>query len=156
MDIFAEDVNYWQTGRSSPDIWIDKAKKQIEKIGGNVLMEGFGSEPTSGRSAYMIAFEIGGDNFKVVWPVLQSKSKNEKSARIQAATMLYHDVKAKCITSYVLGPRAAFFTFLLLPDGKTAAEASTPELAEVLPVLFGGNAKLLSNGETIEGEYKFE
>ena len=129
----AEDVNYWKTGRSAPDAWLDRAKKEIEKAGGHHLGEGFGSDAATGRSAYMIAFELEGDQFKIVWPVLPSRGENERAARVQAATMLYHDVKARCVSAKVRGARAAFFSYLLLPDGRTAAGASVPELVDVVP-----------------------
>lgn len=72
MDLpYAEDVqHYWQTSQSSPDVWIDRAKKIIEDLGGAILAEGFGE--TSGHSAYMLAFQLKGSKFKVVWPVLPS------------------------------------------------------------------------------------
>jgi hypothetical protein len=150
---YGEDVNYWQTSRSSPDVWIDRTKKQIEKLGGTVLAEGYGSEPTSGRSAYMLAFQIGNDNYKVMWPVLPTKSGNEKAARIQAVTMLYHDVKAKCITAHVLGARSAFFSYMLLPDGRTAAEASAPELLQAIPSLFAPEHPQLPGNDVVDGDY---
>ncbi len=134
---FGEDVNYWKTSRSSPDQWVDKARKQIEKLGGEVLAEGFGSDHT-GRSAFMLGFEIGGDRFKLVWPVLPSKTDNKTAARRQAATMMFHDVKAKCISAEVLGPKTAFFSYLMLADGRTTAEVSTPELVDSFPKLLGG------------------
>ena len=149
---YGEDVNYWQTGRSSPDVWIDKTKKLICDLGGRVMMEGFGSEPTAGRSAFMLAFEIEGDSFKVIWPVLPSKTDNEPAARRQAATMLYHDTKAKCLSAVVLGARAAFFSYLMLPDGRTVVEATIPELQVDIPSIF--NTPQLNEGEdVIEGEY---
>lgn len=134
--IHAESVNYWKTSRTSSDTWIEKTKRQIEKLGGQVLMEGFGRESATNRAAFVLAFAIGEDRFKVIWPVLPSKGGNEKAARIQAATMLYHDVKAKCISSAVLGARAAFFSFLMLPDGRTAMEVSTPDLMQAIPGMF--------------------
>lgn len=142
---FAEDINYWQTGKSSPDTWIDNAQKEIKAIGGKILGWAFGSENSTGRAAYMLEFELSGDRFKIVWPVLPTRNgKNEVSARIQAATMLYHDVKARCVTAKVLGKRSAFFSYLLLPDGRTAAAVATPELATTLPDLFG--ARLITAG----------
>lgn len=147
---YGEDVNYWQTSQSSPDRWMEKIKKQIHGLGGQVLMEGFGSEPMTGRSAYMMAFEIEGEKFKVVWPVLPSKKKNELAARRQAATMLYHDIKTKCLGAVVLGARSAFFSYLLLPDGRTAAEASLPELIKDIPELF--HDRQLISGEIVDGE----
>lgn len=134
----AEDINYWKTGKSSPDIWIDRAKRQIENLGGKVLMEGFGSDSITGRAAFLLTFEIGGDRFKVTWPVLFSRTGNERAARIQAATMLYRDIKAKCMSAAVLGAQAAFFSFLALPDGRVAAELAVPELLENMPRLLEG------------------
>ena len=150
---YAEDINYWQTSRSSPDAWTEKTKGQVVKLGGRVLMEGFGSEPTTGRAAYMLAFEVGGDRFKVVWPVLPTKSgKDERAAKVQAATMLYHDIKARCISATVLGARAAFFSYLMLPDGRTAAQASVPELARGIPQLLAPDVPQLAEPEIIDSQ----
>jgi len=44
--------------------------------------------------------------------------------------MLYHDVKGKCVSATVLGAKPAFFSYLLLPDGRTAIEATMKELTE--------------------------
>lgn len=131
MPLYAEEVNYWQTSQSSADTWLDRSKKEIRAIGGKITGEAFGS--TEGRSAFMLAFDLAEDQFKVVWPVLPSKTKNDKAAKIQAATMMYHDVKSKCISAKVLGGRVAFFAHLLLPDGRAASEAASHELARMLP-----------------------
>ena len=135
---WAEDTNYWKTSKSSPDKWIQRTKNQIENIGGEVLAEHFGSDSRSKRSAFMIEFEADGEVFKVIWPVLPSKYEEDDAARRQAATLLYHDVKSKCISSAVLGTRGAFFTFLKLPDGRCAVELASPDVAKSMP-------KLLSN-----------
>ena len=133
---YAEDIgHYWQTGSSSPDIWIEKAKRQIEEVGGVINADAYGS--MGDRAAFMIAFAIGDDKFKVVFPVLDSKSGKTIAAKRQAATMLYHDIKAKCMTASVLGAKAAFFSYLMLPDGRTASEAGRPELAQYFPLLLG-------------------
>lgn len=139
-ELYAEDLNYWKTGQSSPDVWMEKTAKEIERAGGRVLGSAWAQDDT-GRAAFMLQFNMGDDVFKLVWPVLESKSGNLKAARIQAATMMYHDVKARCVAAKVLGARASFMAFLLLPDGRTAAQASTPELAAALPRL------LLTAGE---------
>jgi hypothetical protein len=137
---YAEDVNYWQTGASSPDTWIERAKNQIKALGGKTLMEAFGHDEKN-NSAYMLGFQIGLDRFKVVWPVLPTRSGNIKAARIQAATMLYHDIKAKCLTAVIFGARSAFFSYLMLPDGSTAAQLADNELIQVIPkfLLLGGS-----------------
>ena len=134
--MYAEEIgNYWKTSRTSPDRWIEKARDEIARAGGLVLAEGFGNEPQTGRAAYMLAFELGGDHFKIIWPVLLSKMGYGGAARIQAATALYREVKAACVKAKFLGNRAAFFAYLLLPDGRTASQASVPELLEALPKL---------------------
>ena len=136
-EVYAEDVNYWKTGTSGPDAWIDKSKAEIRTAGGKVLNEAFGSQ--DGRAAFMLEVTFGGDRFRAVWPVLPSKTKAERAARIQAATMLYHDVKAKCVSAKVHGARAAFFQYAVLPDGRTAAQVAAPELLEMYP-------KMLTSG----------
>lgn len=129
----AEDLNYWQTSKSSPDTWIDRTKQQIETIGGKVLAEGYGS--SDGRAAYMLAFQLAEEQFKIVWPVLPSRTGNQRAARVQAATMLYRDVKARCVSAQVLGTRNAFFAFLMLPDGQTISQVNTERLLNALPQL---------------------
>jgi len=133
---FAEDVKtYWKTSNSSPDTWMKRAAREIEKAGGEIIGEAFGAEVSTGRSAYLLSFKIGDDHFKVVWPVLPSRTGNTGAARRQAATMLYHDVKARAVSSRVLGGRAAFFSYLLLPDGRVANQAAVPELLSAIPRL---------------------
>lgn len=128
----AEDVNFWQTGRSSPDVWIERSKKQIEELGGKVIAEGFGSDG-EGRAAFMLGLKINGDSFKIVWPVLPSKTGKHQAARTQAATMLYHYVKSTCLYAVVVGARAAFFSHLMLPDGRMASQVASDDLAFTVP-----------------------
>lgn len=128
---YAEDINYWKTGKSSPETWIERTLKIISNSGGEIIREAFGSE--SGRAAYLIEFSINGDNFKIVWPVLTSKTDNDKAARVQAVTLLYHDTKAKCLKATVWGHRTAFFEYLTLPDGRQASQLSAPEIMAHVP-----------------------
>jgi len=133
---YAEDLgHYWKTGSSSPDTWLEMAKKLIREVNGEITAEGFGSIGT--QAAYMLAFRINDDKFKVVFPVLYSRAGNTIAAKRQAATMLYHDIKAKCMVASVLGIKAAFFSYLMLPDGRVANEVATPELAQNFPLLLG-------------------
>ncbi len=143
----AEDINYWKSGTSQPDKWLEQAVKQIEKLEGKVVMYGFGQDPKTGNKVYMMAFEIQGQAYKVIWPILSTRSGNELAAKKQAATMLYHDIKAKCLTATVLGHQQAFFSYMLLPDGRSTSEASFEELAAGIPYL-SQNTKL------IKGEYE--
>lgn len=131
MTIYAEDVNYFKTGTSAPDAWIDKAKAEIKAAGGAVESEAFGNQ--GGNAAFMLEFTFGRDRYRVVWPVLPSKTKADRAAKIQSATMLYHDVKAKCVSAKVHGVRAAFFQYAVLPDGRTAAQLAEPELVNLYP-----------------------
>lgn len=136
MDLpYAEDVNYWKTGQSQPDKWLENASRLIEKLGGNVAAYAFGVDQNTGKRAYMFAFEIQGQAYKIVWPILESKSCDEPAAKRQAATFLFHDIKAKCLSATVIGPQKAFFNYLLLPDGRTAQEATFGELAEGIPYI---------------------
>lgn len=136
---YAEDLNFWKSGKSSPDAWIDRTKKQIISLGGSGIAEGFGADGT-GRSAFMIGFTLQEERFSIVWPVMQSRCKDERAERIQAATTLYHYVKAVSLYSVVVGARSAFFSHLLLSDGRTANQVATPELLDRLPKLLAGRA----------------
>ena len=136
---YAEDIgHYWKTSTSAPDAWIDKAKTEIRAAGGKVLSEAFGSD-AEGRAAFMLMFSFGSEQFKAVWPVLPTRrAQDARAARVQAATMLYHDIKAKAVAAKVHGVRAAFFQYLALPDGRTMAQVSTPELTATYPKLLTG------------------
>jgi len=142
MGILAEELgHYYATSKSSPDDWLDKTEKLIEGHGGKVLVRSYGK--AEGSAAYLIGFLLDGRRYKIVWPVLPTK-KSEQAARIQATTMMYHDVKAKIMVAAVLGNRAAFFQYMLLDDGRTVTEVAGPELAIVFPDL---NMPLLTSGE---------
>ena len=154
--LYAEDLNYWQSSKSDPDSWMDRTAKLIAGFGGKVLATAYGSEPATGRAAYMLEFVTGPDRFKVIWPVLKSRSGNERAARIQAATMLYHDIKGSLLKLSVFGARAAFAAYLLLPDGRTVSQATNAELVQALPALFAPKSqRLIGSGEdVVEGEWE--
>lgn len=141
--MYAEDLNYWRTSQSSPDSWIDKTKKQIQVLKGKVLGEGFGSND-QGKAAFMIAFEIQGETFKVIWPVVKSYSGNERAERVQAATSLYHYIKGVCLFASVVGFRTAFFSHLMLSDGKIASQIANPEISKIIPemLLYSGKIQI--------------
>jgi len=130
--IYAEDVNYWKTSKkTSADTWLDKAVELIEQFGGTVNAAAYGKAGSG--SAYMIGFSYGDEKYKIIFPILPSKTGNEKAARVQSATLLYYDVKAKILTARILGVRTAFFSYLMLPDGRTLSQISTPKLGENIP-----------------------
>lgn len=132
---YAEDISYFKTSQSSPDTWIERACAQIEKLGGTVYTHAFGKD-NKGNSAYMLQFEIEKQPFKAIWPVLPIRDEsNQSGAKRQAATLLFHDIKAKCLEATVKGAKVAFFEYLLLPDGKTiASEATIEELTQGIPL----------------------
>ena len=133
QQLYAEQVNYWRTSRSSPDLWLVRIKALIKKAGGTVLADGFGHDALTGRGAYMLGFELQQERYKIVWPILPTKAGDEQSAKRQAMTMIYHDVKSRIVSAKVLRTRAAFFSYLMLPDGRSASQVATPELLEALP-----------------------
>ena len=153
MNQYAEELPYWQTSTTAADTWMDKAATEIKRYGGKIINEGFVREQ-SGRAAFLLEFTIAGDSFHLVWQVLKSKSGNDKAAKIQAATTLYHDVKAKCLRAAWVGARAAFLEWLMLPDGQTAGQATTPELQQSIPDLFKPRLPALTSGDVVDGEIR--
>jgi hypothetical protein len=151
---FAEDTNYYQSSQSPADSWISKTQLLIKQFGGKVLSEAYGSE--AGRAAFMLEFELQGEHFKVIWPVLPSRARNEKAAKIQAATLLYHDVKGSLLKVKIFGARNAFFQYWLLPDGRTVSQASAVELQKSLPSLFvpPQTPQLNPGDDVIDTDYK--
>lgn len=129
----AEDLPCWKSGQSSPDAWLEKTVSEIKRAKGQIRQQMWGTDAASQREAFLILFEVAGDLFQLVWPVLPSKTGNERAARIQAATLMYHDVKAKCVTARVFGARSAFFQHYLLPDGRRASALEGDELLTALP-----------------------
>jgi hypothetical protein len=130
--VYAEDCNYWQTGKASPDTWLEDAKRLIIRAGGKILADGYVNEQ-GGRSVYMVKFAFGEDVFVASEFVLQSRTGNQLAARRQAATTLYHEIKARCVSVKRRGARWAFLQYLMLPDGQIAGQASTPDLASAWP-----------------------
>lgn len=147
---WAEDANYFQTSRSEPGTWLDRAAEQINKAGGQVLGHAFGTDPQTGADAYMLLFRLDGEEFKIIWPALPSKTGKVKAAQRQAATALFYDVKARCVASKFLGGRTAFFSYLMLPNGQTTTQVAAPELLARLPGIISG-IRALPSGEGIEG-----
>lgn len=129
---YAETCPFWKTGRSAPDVWVAKTIELLEKFDCEVVGHAFARQQC-GQAAFMFEFCIGGDRFKIVWPVLPSESGNIEAAARQAATMVYHDVKAKINAAHARGHRAAFFGYLLLPDGRSAEQLAAPELVQQVP-----------------------
>lgn len=133
---YAEDVNYWKSGKSSPDTWMERTAALINEIGGEVISESFSNLPQTGHAAYLLEFNHGVDTYKIIWPVLPTRyegKSEEAAARRQAATFMFHDVKAKCMKSKIFGIRGAFFPFLALPGGVVAAQLTSPQIMKKIP-----------------------
>ena len=139
---YADELNYWKTGKSAPDKIIDNVLEMIRRAGGQPVAQAYGMEPATGRSAFMVEFIMAEQLYKVVWPVLPVKhpgTVNIRAARIQAATMLSHDVKARLISARVLGSRKALFAYLVLPGGQVASDLISPSLIAEIPAMLGGS-----------------
>ena len=132
----AEEMNYFKTSRKSPDTWLEKCVVEIQEAGGTVRMQAKGYE--YGRQAYALEFILEGNPYRVVWPILPCNDGNETAADRQAATMMYHDIKARAMKAKIFGSKTAFFDFQLLPDGRTAAMLTNNELVEYQPKLLTG------------------
>ncbi len=128
----AASLPYWKTSRSSPEVWVQKACAEIERADGIIDMC-LPSAYQAGRMAHVIQFTLDGDSFRLAWPTLEHE--DTLAASRQAATMLYHDVKSRCLAARVFGVRWAFQAELLLPDGRTVGHLSTAELIERLPLV---------------------
>ena len=124
----AKSLPYWKTGTSEPDTWLDKAEKIITELGGQVCARGFAE--LEGVGMFMMKFRASdGAEFSVRWPCLRvDKETDRGAARRQAATMLYHDVKARALTAKVFGLEFAFLQHKQLPDGRTVGELTGTEL----------------------------
>lgn len=142
MTIYAEDVNYFNTSKTAPDTWIDKAKKEIQSISGKVIQSGYAEQ--NGQSAFLLTFQIGVDTFQIKWETLPGRNKgtNDLMRRRQAATLLYHDVKHKVVMAKIRGIRSTFLEYLTLPNGQTMGEtvANVDQFKAILnntPILLG-------------------
>ena len=135
-----EDLRYWKTGKSIPEIWIDKTIKILEEYGAEFHYKAFGKD--GDKKAYIMEFSIDGERFKLAWPVLTpADQKDEMAAQRQAATMLHHDVKARLMYATIHGTRNAFLPMLLVQDSSgrllSMGEVATPELANRIPKMLG-------------------
>ncbi len=147
--LYAEELgHYWKTGeRRSSDDWLALIEALIAEVGGVILQSAYGKEPQVDRAAYMLTFRVGEDVFRIVQLVLQTRTKkpaDEKAARIQAVTLMYHDVKARIMQIKIKGARRVFFEYLLLPDGRVAGDVGTEELMSKVPAFLSSNIRPLA------------
>ena len=118
---YAETMPYWKTSKSGVETWLDKTEKMIIDISGDVHTRINGK--SNGIEAIMFGFRIASDEFKLLWPVLPVKEEKDKaSAQRQAATMIWHDTKARINRIKIFGPKITFFDYLVLDNGKSVSE----------------------------------
>lgn len=123
MTVFADDINYFKTSTTQAHTWVARAKKEITRLGGKITAEAYGSQDDV--SVFMLAFTLGGEQFRINWPVLPVRNKKDEAAAIiQAATLLYHDVKHKCVVAKIKGVNRAFLEYLMLPNGSAAGDVA--------------------------------
>jgi hypothetical protein len=133
--VYAEDVNYWKTSVKSPDSWLEDTKSLIQSIGGKILSDMIAT--MDGKTAIMIQFQIADDRYKIVYPILTIRKEADRAAaKRQAATAMYHEVKALIVSAKFRSIRGAFHSYLVLPDGRTAGDLSAHEIAEAIPTPF--------------------
>lgn len=139
--VYAEDVNYWKTSSSSADSWVEKAIREIKSIDG--LIMAVASVQIDTRTGFMIHFKVGADEFRIEFAVLpcrKATDENRRAAKVQAATLLYHDIKHKVVMAKIKGARQSFAEHWLLPSGETLARAmeqGAGYLASNMPLLLG-------------------
>jgi len=151
--LYAEDIgHFWKTSKAGADKWIDKTLKLIIQHGGTPLQSLSGMDLAKGRSAFMISFEMGGDTFKITWPVLPSKRGDNQAARVQSATMLHHTIKSRLLEAKIRGPRAALFSFLALPSGKVAGDLAVENIEEYTEIFRA--PQLTTGDEIIDGSFE--
>lgn len=140
--LYAQDVNYWRTGQRSVDTWMGMATNEIERVGGKITGEALIG--MNGISMVSLMFELAGEAYRLTWPVLPVKGNPTRAdlnaAKIQAATFLYHDVKAKCMVVKVMGARAAFAQYLLTEGTTIAEQGFAGNTVEIPRLLLGGGA----------------
>lgn len=125
---YAEEISYWKTSKASPDDWLDKIRRMINEEGGRIESQMYVAQEE--QAGYILMFNLDGNRYKVAWPVLKTKTNNGLSyARVQAVTLMYHDIKNRLLSAKILGYRSAFLPFLLVPGGKTVSES--------LPMMLG-------------------
>ena len=125
---FAEDLPYWKTSNLGLDNSINRIVKEITNANGKIT--GKAVIETEDQAFIFIEFCFQGDRFKIDWEALPSKKGDRKAALIQAAAMVYHDVKGKLVAARVKGYRKAFLEYLMLPDGYVVSD-----LADHLPMM---------------------
>lgn len=127
---YAETVNYWNTGRRDAATWLEDSFNMVHGIGGNP----HGYQINRGNSPCIaMRFDIAGRMYNIVWPILPTKGKNnDKATQRQAATFIFHEVKACVLRAKVLGVERAFIQYLSLGNGLTVQDFAISERLQLM------------------------
>lgn len=107
MPPYAEDMNYFKTSKKSADAWLDDTVELVESISGKVTDRAIVKK--GDREVCFIKWEHNHKTYQFLWETLPVKLKgNERAARVQMVTALYHAVKAKVIEAKFRGVDTAF------------------------------------------------
>lgn len=131
---YAEQANYFGTSQRAADTWLKIAEKELVTVGGRVLRKAAVEEES--HAAFMIEFLLDGDTFRMVYPVMECRKKtpqNFDKAKVQAATFLYHSVKARALDIKILGARVAFGSWLLVDGKRSVADVVRNGSGAALP-----------------------
>lgn len=134
--IYAEDVgHYFKTSQSSPDTWLENTKKEIRAIGGVITGEMVGA--MDGQAGIMLEFKADDTQFRILYPILPTRKESDAfAAKRQAATAMYHEVKALCVSAKFRGVKATFHSYILLPNGRIASQLTAPEIEDAIPLAY--------------------
>lgn len=133
---YANEVDYWKTGQTrTPEQWIALAVKQLEDHGATNVVTASGDN--DGRHCFMMQFMLAGQQHRIIWPVLPVRwtdsESDKRAAKVQAATVLYHEVKHRCVVATRYGSQFGWFAYQQLPDGRTVQQLSSDELMRGVP-----------------------
>lgn len=147
---YAEDSNYFGTSSRAAETWLEMAKKELMLVGGKDIRKAAVEE--NDTAVYVIEFTLDGDTYRMSYPAMPCKkatSQNLKKAKVQAATFLYHAIKARALDMKILGAKAAFGSFMLVDGLRTVSDVLTGTPSAALPILLNPPKRMAS--EVVEG-----
>lgn len=153
---FGEDIgHYWRTSKKDAGYWLNSVRDMIVSIPGCKVLKKVDYEEND-QNFFLVEFTVGLDWFKIIYPVLPVRQlKDREAARVQAVTLMFHEVKSRMMLIKIFGIHYAFLNYLVADNGKTVSQMAVPELAK-LPILLDAprQPQLNSGDEIVEGEYK--
>ena len=104
--IEARRANYWKSSNQSPEA-------MIEELGGRVIAHSKLSASEDESACYLFAFQLE-QHYSITWPILPHDAKDALAASRQACTFIYHEVKACCMRSKIIGTKRGFAQYQLV------------------------------------------